>query len=119
MWEADDEPELAGWEPFEQRPTRSRGARVALRIVVVLGIVALVLPTVVVTVGIAADSAERSCALAVARDVPDESGHVVRFELFAPQGVGWTCYAVRPGDTLFYMGSLGLIPAGPPATSTT
>ncbi|PJJ71436.1 hypothetical protein CLV46_0983 [Diaminobutyricimonas aerilata] len=111
----DDEPELAGYEPGDDsRPLRSRRMLLAMRVVVVLGLLGLVLPGILITLSTAADSATRACAMYTARDVPGALSSEARFEVFGPEGMGWSCYAERYGDRVMYVIGMGLIPAAPP-----
>lgn len=80
-----------------------------MRVVVVLGLVGLVLPGVVVTVGVQQATASRACAAAVAARA-DGAEPVPRFELLGPAGPSWYCYArTFDGDEVL-LASLGLIP---------
>ncbi|KQX07483.1 hypothetical protein ASC59_06935 [Leifsonia sp. Root1293] len=84
-----------------------------LRAVVWIGIVALVLPGILVTWGVAQGTASRACASYAAYLRPDAGGSSVGFELFAAGGAGWQCYAVSTSGPREYLGSLGLIPSAP------
>jgi hypothetical protein len=57
----DDEPELAGYEPGDGTPLRSRRMLLIMRIVVVVGLVAFVLPGIITTLVVAANAAQESC----------------------------------------------------------
>lgn len=112
-----DEPELAGYVPNEGMPGRRRQLRIA-RVVIVVGIVALVVPGVLGTWQLAGESAARSCAdydRMLSRAEPSVAG----FELFGPGGPGWYCMDAARGTALI---GLGLIPygglAGAASTST-
>lgn len=106
----DDEPsELAGYEPHE-RPLRSPHLRTALRIVVILGLVALVLPGVLVSVSTASGTATAACANYVAAAATEAVGYSARFELTGPDGANWYCYAVSFGGDELLVASLGIIP---------
>jgi len=108
----DEHPELTGYEPGGHRPLRHPRMLLAMRVLVVLGIVALVLPGVLTTVSVGRATAARACDGWVARAQPEATGGDARFELFGPGGVGWQCYSVGAfgGDDLVV--SLGLIPTG-------
>lgn len=111
MSDYDDEPELAGYEPHKGRPLRSRRIAGAMRIIVVLGIAALVLPGVVTTVGVGARTAETACAEWVHYETPDAESFSVRFELLGPGVIGWECYSVGAFGGDRHIVSLGIIPS--------
>lgn len=114
----DEPPELAfAHDPDEGdddagRPTRAERRRRALRVVVVIALVGLIAPIVLSTFGVAQSSAARSCAVLVAGFDGDASGSHVVFELFAPGGPGWLCYA-EAGDGERPIANLGLLPGAP------
>jgi hypothetical protein len=109
----DDEPELAGYEPGDGRPLRSPRLLLAMRVIVIVGVVGLVLPGILTTLHVAAVSAQEACRRWVAYASPEAPGSSARFELFGAGGIGWECYTrgAFGGDT--HVASLGLIP-GPP-----
>src|SRR3954465_8968868 len=111
MSDHDDGFELSGYEPHEGRPLRSRRVVNIMRLIVVLGIVGLVLPGVVTTVGVASRTANTACADWVAYEVPDAEGFDARFELFGPGVLGWECYSVGAFGGDEHIVSLGLIPS--------
>jgi len=111
----DEHPELVGYEPEDERPLRGRRAMIATRIVVVVGLVALVLPGVLVTISIATETATQTCAVYVGRYEPDARSSSARFELFAPAGPGWQCYALNTEGDATFVAPLGLIPSTPHA----
>ena len=113
----DDEPELAGYEPSE-KPLRSPHLLTAMRIIVVVGLVGLLLPGVLVTVGTANSTANSSCAAYAAYYAPEAVGFSTRFELFSAAGTGWNCYAVGFDGDEILLASLGLIPGGPRLPTT-
>jgi hypothetical protein len=102
--------ELAEYEPGDGRPVHSAARRRALRIVVVIGLVALVLPGVLVTVSTQIATAGAACRIVVAKVAPDSVAAVARFELTGGDGPGWYCYAERFGGEEVLLRSLGLIP---------
>ena len=108
----DEHPELMGYEPGDGRPLRSPHLLRAMRIIVIVGIIALVLPGLVTTISVGATTANTACRNWVAYERPDASGADARFELFGPGGIGWQCYSVGGfgGDDL--VASLGIIPSG-------
>lgn len=105
-----DPPELVGAQDDDERPLRGRTRLRVLRIVVVVGLVALVLPSIVVTATTAARTAELACRIVVAERAPDAVAAVARFELAAPAGPGWYCYEVGFGGREVLLRDLGLIP---------
>lgn len=109
--EYDDEPELAGYQPHE-RPLRSPRLMRAMRLVVVLGVVGLILPGVVITLGTANRTAQVTCAAYTAFYSPTAMTFSVRFEIFSASGMGWNCYAVAFGGSETLVRALGLIPGG-------
>jgi hypothetical protein len=121
-WDVGDEPELVGYVPGDGRPLRSHRMLIAMRIVVVLGITALILPGVVGTLMINARDAAQACKLWVRYEYPGTPSSA-QFELLGAHGSGWQCYT---GGSAFggqqFITTLGWIP-GPPMfptkTSTT
>jgi hypothetical protein len=110
----DDEPELAGYEPTHSGDPHGRPVHPALRVIVVLGLIALVLPSILTTIAVGSRTAQASCALWVAYEVPGAEGSIARFEVFGAGGLGWECYTVDSFGGDQHVASLGLIP-GPPA----
>lgn len=106
-------PELDGYEPHPERPLRSRMTRSVMRVVVVLGIVALVLPGLVTTASVAERTAQAACAIWVDYRVAGPSGSDARFEVFGASGLGWECYSVGAFGGDEHIASLGLIPGAP------
>ncbi len=107
----DDEPELSGYVPHE-KPLRSRHLTTVMRVVVVLGLVALLLPGILVTMGTAQRTAERACATYVAVLAPGSTAASARFELVSAAGMGWNCYAIDFDGDQVLVRALGLIPGG-------
>jgi len=116
----DDEPELAGYQPHE-KPLRSPHVARVIRVVVVLGLAALILPGILVTAETANRTALATCAIYTRYYAPESVAFSTRFEVFGPAGVGWNCYAVSFGGDELLIASLGLIPGGAriPAPVTT
>ncbi len=108
----DEHPELTGYDPGDGRPLRSPALMRTLRVTVVVGIVAMIVPGVITTVSVGAATAARSCAAWVGYLKPGATGSSARFEFFGPGGPGWQCYSVGAfgGDSL--VASLGMIPNG-------
>lgn len=109
--ELEEHPELAGYVPTEGMPHRRHRLRV-MRVVVIVGVACLVLPTVVGTWGVARTSAERTCTDLVALRDPASTGSAARFELTGPAGPQWYCYAIQFGGGERLIAGLGPIPAG-------
>ena len=109
---SDEHPELLGYEPGDGRPLRSPHLVRTMRIIVLLGIVALVLPGIITTASVATTTATNACHSWVAFEKPEAPSFSARFEFFGPGGVGWQCYSVGAfgGDVL--VASLGIIPSG-------
>jgi hypothetical protein len=109
---SDEHPELSGFEPFEEKPLRSARKTWALRIVVLLAVLALVLPGLFTTISVGTSNAWQACTYRAAAVDPGLQA-APRFELFGPGGLGWECYAVdRLGDEM-HIDSMGLIPVAP------
>jgi hypothetical protein len=102
--------ELADYEPGDARPSRSVVRRRVMRVMVVLGLVALILPGLLVTVRTQGATAAAACGIVVHQEDAEAIGSTTRFELTGPDGPGWYCYAVRFGGVEILLRSLGLIP---------
>jgi hypothetical protein len=113
MNEQEEEPELAGYVPHDERPLHSRRRTFVFRAVVLVGLASLILPGLVTTVSVASATANRSCAIWVHYVAPDAQGSTARFELFGAGGIGWECYSVGAFGGDRHVVSLGLIPGGP------
>jgi hypothetical protein len=109
----DDEPELAGYDPGDDRPLRSRRMVITLRIVVIVGLVALVLPGIITTMMVGANSAEESCQRWVDYEDPTSPGSHATFELLGAHGLGWQCYTQGAFGGDSFVASLGIIPGQP------
>lgn len=110
MDELEEHPELAGYDPGEERPLRGRRRVVLIRVVVALSVVALVLPGLLTTASLNANNAAAACAIWVRHSAPDASGSSARFEIFGAGGIGWECYSVGAFGGDRHVASLGLIP---------
>jgi hypothetical protein len=108
----DEHPELLGYEPGDGRPLRSPYVLRTMRVLVIVGVVALVLPGVVTTITVGTATANSACRAWVDRLKPEATSSSARFEFFGPGGIGWQCYSVGAfgGDEL--IASLGVIPSG-------
>jgi hypothetical protein len=109
----DDEPELAGYEPTTGKPMRSRRLLALMRVVVVIGLLSLVLPSVIVSVSDASASARESCRRWVKYAVPSSPGSNAVFEVIGAHGMGWQCYTRGAFGGDKFVASLGLIPGVP------
>ncbi len=108
----DEHAELAGYEPGDGTPLRNPNLLRVMRLIVVLGIVALVLPGVMTTISVGTATATSACASWVDYLKPEATGSSARFELFGPGGVGWQCYSVGAFGGDVRVASLGIIPSG-------
>lgn len=111
---SDFHPELSDLGPDDdQRPLRSGKMLAAMRVVVVLGVLALVLPGIITTMHVASATASNACVVAVARYYPSAEAQHSRFEFTGPGGFGWQCYAVDQNERETFVLPLGIIPAAP------
>ncbi len=108
----DIEPELAGYEPHDRRSRGARRQRM-LRITVIVGLVALILPGILVGIITADRTAQASCAAYTAYFAPEAIGAQARFDVFGPS-LGWNCYAQFFGGSELIVATLGIIPGGRP-----
>lgn len=108
----EEHPELAEYEPSD-RPLRGRRATTAARVFVYVAVAALLLPSVLVTISVQTETATNTCAVYTERYAPDAAGSSARFELFAPVGPGWQCYALNTEGDARFVAPLGLIPSAP------
>ncbi|TFC31643.1 hypothetical protein E3O53_01740 [Cryobacterium sp. TMT2-18-3] len=116
---SDDHPELSGYEPLDAgRPLRSPRTLLIMRIVVVLGLVALIVPGILTSVQVATTTAANACSVATARYYPGAVDFDARFELSGPGGFGWQCYAIDLNERETYVVPLGIIPSAPRTPST-
>lgn len=109
----EDHPELAGYEPLDERPLRGRTMTVASRVFVFVALTALVLPGVLLTVSIQTQTADYTCGVYSRHYEPESTGASARFELFGPLGPGWQCYALNTEGDATWVAPLGLIPSTP------
>lgn len=111
---SNEHPELSGPEPSgPERPLRSKHVTTAMRVVVVLGLLALVVPGVLTTVQVATTTASNGCLAAVAQYYPFSVDYDARFELAGAGGLGWQCYAIDQHERETFVTPLGLIPSAP------
>jgi hypothetical protein len=115
--EFESHPELEGDPGDDERPLRRPMRRKVIRAVVIAGVAALVLPSVISTVGVQARTAEVACGIVVAAVAPGAVAAVTRFELLGAEGPGWYCYASDFNGTETLIRTLGFIPGlGEPPT---
>ncbi len=82
-------------DPFDDdAPMPGQRRRRALRIVVLVALGALVLPLVLSAYGVAKSAADRACAVFVSAYDTNAAGFRTTFDLFAPGGAGWECFAI-------------------------
>jgi hypothetical protein len=105
----EDPPELRGYVAGDGRPLRHPVTMRVMRIVIVLGIAGLVVPTLVATIGLQARTAEVLCDRFLAASSSDLDG-VARFELAGPAGPSWYCYGVAFDGREIIVASFGIIP---------
>jgi len=111
---SDNHPELSGYEPNDdKRPLRSPHVMRLMRVVVVLGLLALVVPGVLTTMRVASGTATAACTYDVARYYPNSVAVSARFEFFGAGGLGWQCYAIDINERETFVTQLGLIPSAP------
>ena len=109
-----EHPELNGYVPSENyRPLRGKRFTLMIRIVVVVGILALVVPGIVTTLQVASTTAANTCRVAVGQYAPDSVAYDARWELAGAGGLGWQCYALNPAGREVFVVPLGLIPSAP------
>lgn len=108
----DYHPELAGYEPQEDKPLRSRRWTLLARGVVILTLVALIMPGIATSASFATATAERVCALWVDVEVTEQNRPLTQFELGGPGMLGWECYAVTALGKRHVV-SMGIIPEPP------
>ncbi|AWB89806.1 hypothetical protein [Homoserinimonas hongtaonis] len=110
---SDDHPELAGYEPFEEKPLRGQRFSLLLRVVVVLAVLGLILPGVFTTVSVGTRNAQLACDYRGALAVPGAPSYEATFELFGPGVIGWECYALDQLGKRIHVDSMGFIPVAP------
>ncbi|HWH97130.1 MAG TPA: hypothetical protein VNS80_02080 [Pseudolysinimonas sp.] len=105
----EDPPELRGYVPSGDRPLRHPVTVRVMRVVIVLGVIGLVVPSLAATIALQARTATAICERATTDD-PVDADPVTRFELLGPVGPSWYCYARQFGGREILIGALGLIP---------
>jgi hypothetical protein len=81
-----------------------------MRVVIVIGVVALVLPGLIYTIGMQIQTADAACRIVVRADDTEAVGAVARFQLGGGNGPGWYCYAKSFDGSELMLRALGLIP---------
>lgn len=106
----DDHAELAGYVPTEGRSVRHPLVVKATRVVIVIAVIALVLPGVISTLGVQAQTAAAACRIVVRVGDREATGSIARFEGWGGNGPGWYCYARSFDGSELMLRALGLIP---------
>ena len=75
--------------------------------------VSLLRPGILVTISVQTEAAASTCTVYAHHYRPDAVGSSARFELFAPLGPGWQCYALDTEGDATFVAPLGLIPSAP------
>lgn len=109
---SDDEyhPELAGYVPSDGRSVRHPLTVKVMRVVIVIGVVALVLPGVIYTIGVQVQTADAACRIVVGGGDTEATGSIARFQAWGGNGPGWYCYARSFDGSELMLRALGLIP---------
>ncbi|WP_348788304.1 hypothetical protein [Leifsonia sp. NPDC080035] len=110
----EEHPELAEYDP-QERPLRGRRRTIATRVFVIVAVSALLLPGILLTISIQTETASYTCGVYTRHYEPDAVDSSARFELFAPAGPGWQCYALNTEGDASFVAPLGLIPSAPHA----
>ena len=103
-------------DPFDDdddRPMPGHRRRRVLRVVVLIALGALLLPLVLSAYGVAKSAADRACSVYVAAYDTDAAGFRSAFDLFAPGGPGWECFAISEHGAERLLGNLGPMPTLP------
>lgn len=100
-------------DPFDDAPTPGQRRQRMLRVAVLIALGTLVLPLVLSAYGVAKSAADRACAVYVAAYDTNAAGFRTSFELFAPGGPGWECFAISEHGTSRSLGNLGPLPMMP------
>lgn len=106
-------PELAGDDRDEPRPVRRPMMQRLMRIVIVIGVLALVVPGVLATLGTQLRTAETACRVVVQTLDRTAVASVAHFELLGVEGPGWYCSSRQADGRETLLRPLGLIPGMP------
>lgn len=109
MSDDDEPPELAGYVPAEGKPLRHPLTVRVMQVVIVLGIIGLVVPSLYATFALQAESAAVICER-LTSTVTNGADPIARFEILGPAGPSWYCYAREFGGREVLLDSLGPIP---------
>lgn len=114
-------PELAEYVPRAGRSVRHPVTIQIMRVVIVIGVVVLVLPGAIYTIGVQMQTAAAACRIVVQAGDAEATGSIARFQPWGGNGPGWYCYAQSFDGSELMLRALGLIPglssqpAGTPA----
>lgn len=101
-------------DPFDDdRPMPGERRRRVLRIAVLIALGSLVLPLVLSAYSVAKSAADRACAVYVAAYDTNADGFRTAFDILAPGGAGWECFAITDSGNSRLLGNLGLFPMMP------
>ncbi len=106
----DDEPELAGYVPREEGSVRHPLTLTVMRVVIVIGVIALVLPGMIYTIGVQMQTADAACRIVVKSGDRQAVGAIARFQAWGGNGPGWYCYAKDFDGSETMLRALGIIP---------
>jgi len=109
-WDEEYHPELAEYVPGEGASLRRPGFVRVMRIMIVVGVAALVVPGVAYTIAVQVQTADAACRIAVSAADPQAVGSRAAFALTGAAGPGWYCYSQRFDGSELLLRSLGLIP---------
>jgi hypothetical protein len=110
MTEDDYHPELAGYVPREEGSVRHPLTLKVMRVVIVIGVIALILPGVLYTIGVQMQTADAACRIVVRAGDSEATGSVARLQAWGGNGPGWYCYAQSFDGSELMLRALGLIP---------
>ena len=103
-------------DPFgddDDRPMPGHRRLRVLRVVVLIALGTLLLPLVLSAYSVAKSAADRACSVYVAAYDTEAAGFRAAFDLFAPGGPGWECFAISEHGSERLLGNLGLMPTLP------
>jgi hypothetical protein len=116
MSDEERHPELVGYVPGSGSSLSHPLFVRVMRIAVVLGVAALIVPGVIATVQLQARTAAAACRIVVRHLDPEATGSVARFQPMGPVGPAWYCSSRQLDGSEQLVRGLGLIPGldGPP-----
>ncbi len=110
-WDEDEyHPELAEYVPGTGSSLRRPGFVRVMRVMIVIGVAALIVPGVIYTVGMQVQTADAACRIVTRSEDPASVGSETRFQLTGAAGPGWYCYSEQFGGGELMLRALGLIP---------